>query len=83
MKGLWVEFKCPDHGFERFKIKVIKKYNVDPEVISPKYRTRPKHELSGIVVGRNVGNREIRDYLVQYFKDAGLMDKVLSIRLQI
>jgi hypothetical protein len=81
--SLWVELRCPEHGLERFKIKVIKKYNVNPEIIVPKYRTRPKRELSGIVVGRNVGNLELRDYLVRYFRDAGMMDKVLSIRLQI
>jgi hypothetical protein len=78
-----VEMKCPEHGLERFKIKVIKKYNVSPEVIAPKFRTRPKYELSGIVVGRNVGNTEIRDYLVQYFRDAGLMEKIVSMRLQV
>ncbi len=81
--SLWVEFKCPEHGLERFKIKVIKKYNVTPELIAPKFRTRPKYELSSVVVGRNVNERDIQDYLMQYFRETGLMDKVLSMRMQV
>jgi len=81
--SLWVEIKCPKHGLERFKIKVIKKYNVNPELIMPKYRTRPTYELSSLVVGRNVEDSEIKDYLAQYFRQAGLMDKILSMRLQV
>lgn len=83
MTSLWVEIKCPKHGLERFKIKVIKKYNVNPELIMPKYRTRPTYELSSLVVGRNVEDSEIKDYLAQYFRAAGLMDKILSMRLQV
>jgi len=83
MPNLWVELKCPEHGLERFKIKVIRKYNVNPELITVKYRTKPKYEISGIVVGRNVSQSEIKDYLVQYFRSSGLIDRVLSIKLQL
>lgn len=83
MPNLLVELKCPEHGLERFKIKIIKKYNVNPEVIIPKYRTRPKCEISGIIVGRNVENTEITDYLLQYFRNSGLIDRVLSIKVQV
>jgi hypothetical protein len=83
MPMLLIECMCPEHGLERFKIKVIKKYNVSPQIIVPKYRTRPKHELSGLIVGRNVNHTEVQDYLVRYFRDAGFMDKVLSIRFQV
>lgn len=78
-----VEIRCPQHGLERFKIKVIKKYNVNPEVIAPKYRTRPKYELSGLIVGRNVNNTEIKEYLIEYFKELGLIERVLSIKLHV
>jgi hypothetical protein len=81
--SLWIEYRCPEHGLERFKIKVIKKYNVNPELIAPKFRTRPKYELSSVVVGRNVKERAIEDYLVQYFQHTGLIDKVVSMRLQL
>jgi hypothetical protein len=83
LPNIWVELKCPEHGLERFKIKVIKKYNVCPQVIMPKYRTRPKYEISGIVIGRNVSHAEIRDYLIQYFKESGLIDRVLNIKFQV
>jgi len=80
---LLVECVCPEHGLERFKIKIIKKYNVNPQTIMPKYRTRPKHELSGLIIGRNVNQTEVKDYLVQYFRNAGFMDKIISMRFQV
>jgi hypothetical protein len=83
LASLWVEINCPEHGLERFKIKVIKKYNVRPLLISPKYRSRPKRELSSLIVGRNVNQTEIRDYLMEYFREAGLMDQVLRMRMQL
>jgi hypothetical protein len=83
MGSLWVEIKCPEHGLERFKIKVIKKYNVTPTLIKPRFRTRPRHELSSIIIGRNVNHSEVRDYLVHYFNETGLMERVLSIRMQV
>lgn len=81
--AVWVEMSCPEHGLERFKIKVIKKYNVSKELIEPKFRTKPRYELAGVVVGKNVANYEVRQYLVEYFREAGMMDKVLSMRFQL
>ncbi len=83
MSCLIVELKCPEHGLERFKIKVIKKYNINPRQIMPKFRSRPKYELSSIVVGKCVHEKEIRDYVVRYFAETGLLDNVLSIRLKV
>ena len=83
MANLWIELKCPEHGLERFKVKVIKKYNIKPDEIMPKYRTRPKHELSGIIIGRNVKYSELTDYLLTYFKETGLIERVVSLRLQV
>jgi len=83
LASLWIELKCPEHGLERFKVKVIKKYNIKPDEIMPKYRTRPKHELSGIVIGRNVKYNELTDYLLSYFKETGLIERVVSLRFQV
>lgn len=83
MAVVWVELSCPEHGLERFKIKVIKKYNVNKELIAPKFRKRPRHELSGVVVGKNVQYQEVREYLVRYFREAGLMDRVLRMQFQV
>ena len=77
-----VEMSCPEHGFERFRIKVIKKYNVNKELIEPKFRTKPRHELAGVIVGKDVNQYEVRRYLVEYFREAGMMDKILSMRMQ-
>jgi hypothetical protein len=78
-----VELKCPQHGLERFKIKIIRKYNVKSDEIIPKFRTKPKYELSSIVVGKYVQQKEIRDYLIRYFAQTGLIDNILSIRLKV
>jgi hypothetical protein len=79
---LLVEVNCPEHGFERFKIKVIKKHNVRKKFISPIFRTRPKYELSGIVIGKDIGYRDAREYLMKYFRETGMIDKILSIKMQ-
>ncbi|MGB8779641.1 MAG: hypothetical protein WCD81_03210 [Candidatus Bathyarchaeia archaeon] len=81
--AVWVEMNCPDHGLERFKIKVIKKYNVKKELIEPKFRMKLKHELAGVVVGKNVSHLEVRDYLVEYFRAAGMTDRIVSMRYQL
>lgn len=83
MANIFIEFHCPEHGLERFKVKIIKKYNINPRVIQPKFRTRPKYELSGIIIGRNVKYNEIRDYLIHYFRQTGEIERIISIRLQL
>lgn len=83
MTSVLVEFVCPKHGLERFKVKVIKKYNINPNLIMPRFRTKPKRELSGIIVGRNVEVSRVTDYLMDYFNSAGLINNVISIRLLI
>ncbi|MDI6846508.1 MAG: hypothetical protein QMD23_00010 [Candidatus Bathyarchaeia archaeon] len=80
MEALLVVMQCPEHGLERFKVKVVRKFNVNPETIMPQFRTKPKKGLCSIVIGRNVEHTEVRDFLLNYFKEAGLMEKVLSIR---
>ena len=56
-----IEMKCPIHGYERFRIKVVRKYNIPTNAIIPKLRSRPKPgELSQIVVGRYVPEKEIK-----------------------
>lgn len=77
-----VELNCPDHGIERYKVKIIKKYNVKNEEIMPKFRTRPRYELSGIVIGRNVSYEAAKDYLEQYLNKSIIFSSVMSIRLQ-
>jgi len=80
--SLMVEATCPEHGMERYKIKIIKKYNINPEKIMPKYRTRPHHELSGVVIGKNITYETARDYVLRYLNESAQQNTVMSIKLQ-
>ena len=82
LPALWVELKCPEHGLERFRIKIVKKFNMKPDMIVPKFRSRPKSgDLSCLLVGRNVSNREIKNYLTDYFRQKGLIEVISRMRL--
>lgn len=82
MASLLVELRCPEHGLERFNIKIVKRFNIKSDTIMPKFRTRPKAgELSRLLVGRNVSDKEIKDYLAHYFREKGLMEAILRMKL--
>jgi len=83
MASIWVEMKSPEYGLERYKIKVIRKYNVNKELIEPKFRSKPWHGLSGVVIGKSVGHDEVKQYLVDYYREVGMMDRVRSMRFQV
>jgi len=74
-----IEVNCPDHGLERYKVKIIKKYNIRHEEIVPKFRTRPRYELSGIVIGRNISYETAKEYLEQYLNRSTGLYSVMSI----
>jgi len=82
MASLIIEAKWPEHGIERYKIKIIKKYNIKPEKIMPKFRTRPHLELSGVVIGKNITFETARDYVLRYFNESAQQNTVMTIRLQ-
>ena len=83
MTSLLIEAKCSIHGIERYRIKIIKKYTIAPNAIKPKFRTRPKYGLSGIIIGRNVTYEEAKEYLLQNLDRLGLdYIRILSIRIQ-
>lgn len=80
MLSILIETQCPQHGHERFRIKIIKKPNVPSENIIPKYRTRPKPELSSIIVGRKVTENQIQSYLGEYLRNTGMWNNIVSMR---
>jgi len=81
LTSLWVELKCPEHGLERFQIKIVKKFNVKSDTITPKFRNRPTTgDLSCLLIGRNVSDKEIRDYLTSYFRRKGLIETILRMK---
>lgn len=79
--SLLVEVQSPELGLERYKVKIIKKYNIKHEKIMPKFRSRPRYELSGIVIGRDVSYETAKAYLEQYLRQSEGFNNVLSIRL--
>lgn len=82
MVSLMVELKCPEHGFERFRIKIVKRFNMDSNMIMPKFRSRPRPgEISCLWVGRYVSDREIKKYLISYFHEKGLWERILHMKL--
>jgi len=81
VEGLVVELSCPEHGLERFTVKVIRRFNISPGEIIPKFRTKPEYDLSRIIVGREVDTKEVQKYLESYLREKGMWERVLSIRL--
>jgi len=82
MLNFIVEVKCPTHGFERFRVKVVKCFNMPSKGIEPHLRSKPKYSLSYIRVGRNVTTNEIEDFLIEYFRERGIWDSILSLKMQ-
>lgn len=75
-----IEMNSPKYGFERFRIKVVQRYNMESDKIMPKIRSRPEPGISCLYVGRDVSQREVRDYLIEYFRKRGLWEHILSIK---
>jgi hypothetical protein len=82
MEALWVEVEHPKFGLERYKIKVITKYNVPTNTLSPVPKKRAKPEqISCLWVGRGVSEKEIMDYVVDHFKRTGLWERILRMQV--
>jgi len=67
-----VEYTCPRHGLERFRIKVSKLWNVGIKDIVPRYGEGNGAFIKNLRVGSDVTEGEIEDYLHHYFYDRGL-----------
>ena len=82
MVSILIEVKCPQHGFERFRVKIIKRFNIASNKIMPKERSKPKHgEISRLYVGRNVNYSEVKNYLINYFRERGMLEKIVRMRI--
>lgn len=81
MGFLLIEAKCNQHGFERYKIKIIKKFNMPSDEITPRFRSRPKPgELSCLLVGRDVDHKQIREFVADYFRERGMWNSIIRMR---
>jgi hypothetical protein len=84
MVNFWVEMKCQEHGLERFKIKIVKKFNVRSDSITPKFRSRPTAgDLSCLLVGRDVDYIRMERFLREYYRQKGLEESILTVRLKV
>jgi hypothetical protein len=84
MVNFWVEMKCKEHGLERFQIRIVKKFNVRSDSITPKFRSRPTvGDLSCLHVGRDVDYARMERFLREYFRQKGLEESILRVRLKV
>jgi len=67
-----VEYVCPQHGLERWRIKVSKLWNVGLKEIIPRYGENKGALIKTLRVGPDVTEAELEDFLVRYFDDKGL-----------
>lgn len=82
MTSFAVEMHCNKHGLERFKVKIVRKFNMPPNIIVPDLSRRPTvGEIKCIYVGRRVSNKEVEQYLVDYFRQKGMLEKIVNMRL--
>jgi len=79
MASLLVELNCPKHGFERFKIKIMKKFNMEIDAIL--LEESRKGEIKSLVVGRKVSNDKIKAYITDYFCERDIIQHVLRMKL--
>lgn len=74
--------RSPKHGLVRFRVKVIKKYNVPADVIKPQFRSKPKPSISRLYIGRKVSEKEAKNYLIDYFRKKNMWENIVRIQLQ-
>ena len=81
MVSILVEILCPEHGLERFRVKIIRKFNMASNQIIPKLRKKRKaNEIRYLYIGRNVSYSEAERYLVNYFHE-NRVGEILRIRM--
>lgn len=84
MVSILIEGKCPQHGFERFRVKIVKRFNIASNEIIPKERSKPRQgEISRLYIGRNVNYNEAKDYLIDYFHERGMLEKIARMRISV
>jgi len=82
MSRILLEIACPKHGFERFSIKVIKRYNIPSKDIIPQLSRKLKpSRVNRLYVGRNVTEKEIKRFIVDYLSKEGTWKMVLNMKL--
>jgi hypothetical protein len=82
LTSIAVEMLCNKHGFERFRVKIVRKFNMPPNVIVPELSRRPTvGEIKCIYVGREVNPKEVEQYLVNYFREKGMLQNIVKMHI--
>jgi hypothetical protein len=77
-----VETHCNKHGLERFRIKIVKRSNMPSNAIVPGLSRRPTTgEIKCIHVGRGVSGKEIKQFVRNYFREKGSLEKIVKMHL--
>jgi NADPH-dependent 7-cyano-7-deazaguanine reductase QueF len=82
MTSYAVEIICNKHGFERFRVKIVKRFNIPSNIIMPELSHRPSiGEIKCIYVGRGVNEAAVKEYLVSYFREKGMLERIVKMQL--
>jgi len=77
-----VEMQCNKHGLERFKVKIVKRFNMPPNMIVPQLSKRPTvGEIKCIYVGRGVSGKEVEQFVRDYFREKGMLKNIVRMHL--
>lgn len=82
MTSFAVEMLCNKHGLERFRVKIVKRFNMPSNTILPELSQRPTMgEIKCIYVGRDISNKEVENFLRDYFRQKGLLEKIVKMNM--
>jgi len=82
MTSYAVEILCNKHGFERFRIKIVKRFNMPSNMIVPELSQRPTiGEIKCIYVGRDISNKEVEKFLLNYFREKGMLERIVKMHM--
>jgi hypothetical protein len=82
MTSFAVEMFCHKHGLERFKVKIVKRFNIPSNIIIPELSQRPTiGEIKCIYVGRDISNKEVEKFLVNYFREKGMLERIVKMHM--
>jgi hypothetical protein len=82
MTSFAVEILCNRHGFERFRVKIVKRFNMPSNIIIPELSQRSTiGEIKCIYVGRDISNKEVERFLLNYFREKGMLERIVKMRM--
>ena len=82
MTSYAVEILCNKHGFERFRVKIVKRFNMPSNLIVPELSQRPSiGEIKCVYVGRDISNKEVEKFLVNYFREKGMLERIVKMHM--